>query len=240
MTNALLTAMGPEDRMALMAVGQKRAFLRGQVIGAADRPINAALFIESGSVAATVPMTNGEAMEAFTIGDEGVTRGWAGQTRGAWRLVTRTDVTGLAVDIKSLVSVVERRSSVRAVLLDYGVRLSVELGQNAVCNLCHKTDERLAKWLLRQHDREGSAPIPETVLGLAQILRVQRKAARGALDALREADIIETTRGSITVVNREALEARACECYDPARSVRDLRMPVRREHRLTAAGVGRA
>lgn len=240
MTNALLAAMRPEDRMAIMAVGQKRAFLRGQVIGAADRPINAVLFIAGGSVAATVPMKDGEAVEIFTMGDEAVTGGWAGQMRGAYRLVTKSDVTGLAVDVKNLASVVERRSSVRDILVDYGFRLSVELGQNAVCNLCHKTDERLAKWLLRGHDREGSAPIPETVLGLAQILRVQRKAAREALGALREADIIKTTRGSITVVNREALETRACECYDPARSVRDLRMPVRHEHRLTAVGVGRA
>ena len=30
MTNALLTAMGPEDRLALVAAGQKRAFLRGR------------------------------------------------------------------------------------------------------------------------------------------------------------------------------------------------------------------
>lgn len=82
MTNALLASVGAEDRMALMAIGQKRTFLRGQAIGAAGGPINAVLFIESGSVAATVPMQNGEAAEAFTLGNEAVTGGWAGQTRG--------------------------------------------------------------------------------------------------------------------------------------------------------------
>lgn len=238
MTNALLAALGAEDRMAVMAVGQKRAFLRGQAIGAVDGPISAVLFIESGSVAATIPMQNGEAVEAFTLGSEAVTGGWGEQTRGAYRLVTKSDVTGLAVDIKTLAAVVERRTPVRRILLDYGVRLSVELAHNAACNLRHRTDERLAKWLLRQHDREGPAPIRETVLGLSQILGVQRKAARGAVDALREAGIIETARGAVIITDRAALEARVCECYDSSRSVRDRRQAPSLEDRRSVSGGG--
>jgi CRP-like cAMP-binding protein len=236
MTNALLADLGAEDRMALMAVGQKRAFLRGQLIGAAGGPINAVLFVESGSVGATVPMKDGEALEVFSIGDEAVTGGWGGQTHGAYRLVTKADVTGLAVDIRSLAAIVERRSAVRSVLLDYGVRLSVELAQNSVCNLSHRTDERLAKWLLRQHDRLGAAPVQETVAGIAQILGVQRKAARGAFDAFREAGAIETARASLTICNRAVLEARVCECYDSSRSVRDIRMAAAVECRQGASG----
>jgi CRP-like cAMP-binding protein len=235
MTNALLAALAPDDRMALMAVGQKRAFLRGQAIGHADSPINAVLFIEKGSVAATVPMGNGDAVEAFTIGDEGVTGGWAGQTRGAWRLVTRSDVGGLAVDIRDLTAVVERRAGVRQVLLDYGVRLSVELAQNAACNLCHRTEERLAKWLLRQHDREGAVPVRETVIGLAQILGVQRKAARAAVEGLRKDGLVDSGRGALAVTDRDGLEARACDCYDPARSVRDDRRASMAQARLKSA-----
>lgn len=239
MTNSLLAGLGAEDRMALMAVGQKRSFLRGQLIGAAGGPINAVLFVESGSVAATVPLKNGEAVEVFSIGDEAVTGGWGGQTHGAYRLVTKADVTGLAVDIRNLAAITERRSAVRAALLDYGVRLSVELAQNSVCNLAHRTDERLAKWLLRQHDRLGAAPVQETVAGVAQILGVQRKAARGAFDAFREAGAIETTRGAMVINDRAVLEARVCECYDASRSVRDVRMSASLECRQVAAGGGR-
>ena len=239
MTNALLAGLGAEDRMALMAVGQKRAFLRGQLIGASGGPINAVLFVESGSVAATVPLKTGEAAEVFSIGDEGVTGGWGGQTHGAYRLVTKADVTGLAVDIRRLAAITGRHSAVRAALLDYGVRLSVELAQNSVCNLAHRTDERLAKWLLRQHDRLGAVPVQETVAGVAQILGVQRKAARGAFDAFREAGAIETTRGALTINDRAVLEARVCECYDASRSVRDLRMTASIDDRQAAAGCGR-
>ena len=82
------------------------------------RRVLGVLFVESGSVAATVPMRNGEAPEVFSIGDEAVTGGWGGQIHGAYRLVTKSDVTGLAVDIRSLAAITERRSAIRAVLLD--------------------------------------------------------------------------------------------------------------------------
>lgn len=73
---------------------------------------------------------------------------------------------------------------------------------------------------------------------MAQILGVQRKAARGAFAALRDAAIVETTRGEMTILDRPALEARACECYEPSRSVRDVRQAPQLACRLTASGRG--
>jgi hypothetical protein len=52
-------------------------------------------------------------------------------------LVTKFDVTGLAVGIRSLAAINERWCGVRTALLDDSVRLSVELARNAVCNLIH-------------------------------------------------------------------------------------------------------
>jgi CRP-like cAMP-binding protein len=217
----LLQGLPFEDRMSLLATGRKRTFLAGQTIGAYGTQINAVLFIESGVVAATVPMQGGETLEAFTIGDEGVTGGWAGQTRGAYRLVTRSEVNGIAVDAKSLHTLCAQRQSVRGVLMEYGARLSVELAQNSLCNLCHRTEERMSKWLLRQHDRLHQAKIDVTVQGLADILGVQRKASRAAMESLRTAGIIEVRRAAVEITDRDGLETRVCECYDADRSVRD-------------------
>jgi outer membrane receptor protein involved in Fe transport len=96
----------------------------------------------------------------------------------------------------------------------------MKLARNPVCNLTHPTDERLSKWLLRQHDRPGTEPVHETVAGVAQIFGLQRRAARGALEAFREAGAIETTRGSLRISDLNAIEARVRECYDASRSVR--------------------
>lgn len=237
--NALLSALPFEDRMSLLATGRKRTFLSGQTIGAYGTQINAVLFIESGVVAATVPMRQGDTLEAFTIGREGVTGGWAGQTRGAYRLVTRSEVNGIAVDAKSLHALCAQRQSVRSVLLEYGAQLSVELAQNSLCNLCHRTEERMSKWLLRQHDRLHQPRIEVTVQGLADILGVQRKASRAALESLRTAGIIEVRRAVVEIIERDGLESKVCECYDPDRSVRDLRRSMAHDAE-TSARVSRA
>ena len=221
MSNALLSALSFEDRMSVLASGRKRTFLAGQTIGAYGTQINAVLFIEAGVVAATVPMQQGETLEAFVIGDEGVTSGWANQTRGAYRLVTRTEISGIAVDASSLRALCERRPSIRSVLMEYGARLSVELAQNSLCNLHHRTEERLSKWLLRHHDRLFEGQINVTVQGLADILGVQRKASRAAMESLRTAGAIEVRRAAVEITDRNGLEVSVCECYDADRSVRD-------------------
>ena len=238
--NALLSALPFEDRMSLLANGRKRTFLAGQTIGAYGTQINAVLFIESGVVAATVPMRQGETLEAFTIGEEGVTGGWAGQTRGAYRLVTRSEVNGIAVDAKSLHALCAQRQSVRSVLMEYGARLSVELAQNSLCNLCHRTEERMSKWLLRQHDRLHQSRIEVSVQGLADILGVQRKASRAAMESLRTAGIIEVRRAVVEITDREGLEGRVCECYDADRSVRDARRSLVHDAEASAVRLNRA
>jgi len=226
--------------MSVLASGRKRTFLAGQTIGAYGTQINAVLFIEDGVVAATVPMMQGETLEAFVIGDEGVTGGWADQTRGAYRLVTRSEISGVAVDAQSLRALCARRPSVRSVLMEYGARLSVELAQNSLCNLHHRTEERMAKWLLRQHDRLHRGKIDVTVQGLSDILGVQRKASRAAMEALRTAGIIEVRRAAVEITDRDGLETRVCECYDPDRSVRDARRSSAQAEpaALKFAGVG--
>ena len=92
---------------------------------------------------------------------------------------------------------------------------------------------------MRQHDRPGTEPVHETVAGVAQIFGLQRRAARGALDAFREAGAIETTRGSLRISDLNAIEARVRECYDASRSVSDFRMAASMECRQVAARGGR-
>lgn len=43
-----------------------------------------------------------------------------------------------------------------------------------------------------------------------------------ALGTLREAGLIEARRGRVTILNRGALQKRACECYHAIRAAYDL------------------
>lgn len=81
------------------------------------------------------------------------------------------------------------------------------------CNLAHTADGRLARWLLMTQDRIGSDVLPLTQDYLAIMTGVQRTTVSLIAAALKRAGVIDYARGQVTVLDRAALVASACECY---------------------------
>ena len=53
------------------------------------------------------------------------------------------------------------------------------------------------------------------------LLGVQRAGVSVAASALQKAGVIEYRYGRVTIIDRERLEARACECYEAIRAALD-------------------
>ena len=90
--------------------------------------------------------------------------------------------------------------------------------QSVACNAVHSAEERCARWLLMTHDRVDGDRFVLTHEVLAQMLGVRRAGVTEAASALRRAGLVEYTRGRITVLDRQGLEAAACECYGVVRA----------------------
>jgi CRP-like cAMP-binding protein len=88
------------------------------------------------------------------------------------------------------------------------------VSQNAACNRLHHLEGRLARWLLLVYDRVGSNELPLTHEFMAQMLGVRRAGLTEAANSLQQAGLIRYTRGKVTILNREELEAASCECYE--------------------------
>ena len=219
--NAIMAALSTTDRMELLGYAQPRHYRKGQMLVGSRAPVRSVLFVEKGTIAATVPIEDGEAVELFVMRREGVTGGWSGQELSDFRLVARSDVQGLSVDLAALQVVAGRRRGVAEALADYGARLARELAQNSACNLHHRVGPRLAKWLLRNDDREDGGAVTVTAHAIADALGVQERLVRTNLRALEEEGLVETSRMWLKVLDRNAVQARACGCYDPSRSVCD-------------------
>jgi Mn-dependent DtxR family transcriptional regulator len=85
--------------------------------------------------------------------------------------------------------------------------------QTAVCNRHHAVDQQVCRWLLFALDRLGSSEVRMTQERIAHLLGVRREGVTEAAGRLQAAGAIEYSRGRIRVLERGALESRACECY---------------------------
>lgn len=104
-------------------------------------------------------------------------------------------------------------STMHHLLLRYMHLGIVQLAQSAVCNRFHKVEARLCRWLLTARDRIDSDELVLTQETLAGMIGARRPSVNIVLGTLQTEGLIQTERGKIIIVNRQGMEAAACECY---------------------------
>jgi CRP-like cAMP-binding protein len=98
-------------------------------------------------------------------------------------------------------------------ILLYTQAIFTQVSQSAACNRQHTIEERLARWLLSVQDCVMADELPLTQEFIANMLGTRRAGVTIAASTLQQAGMIRYTRGKITILNQEHLEATACECY---------------------------
>jgi CRP-like cAMP-binding protein len=106
-------------------------------------------------------------------------------------------------------------------LLQYADAFMAMVAQTAACNSLHNVDERLARWILMTHDRVGRNEIPLTQEFLAYMLGVRRASVSVAAGGLQQMGLIKYSRGQVTVIDRNGLEANSCACYGIVNRITD-------------------
>lgn len=106
-----------------------------------------------------------------------------------------------------------RSGALNQLLLRYTQALVTQMAQTAVCNRHHSVSQQLCRWLLLSIDRSASNELMMTQELIANMLGVRREGITEAAGKLQAAGVIQYNRGRIQVLDRAALEARACECY---------------------------
>jgi CRP-like cAMP-binding protein len=154
-------------------------------------------------------------VEVATIGYEGmvglpVYLGAATSPQAAFCQVSGATARIAVEDFRRALS---RDGGLHALLNRFTQATMVQIAQNVVCNSSHSTEARMARWLVTTHDRVGNDEFPITQGFLAQMLGVQRPTVSETAQRLQADGSIRYSRGTITVVDRQALERTACDCY---------------------------
>jgi CRP-like cAMP-binding protein len=120
---------------------------------------------------------------------------------------------GWRIGAANLRSMMEESVSLQKILLQYAHVFMMQTSQTALANGRSKVDDRLARWLLMAHDRVVGNDLALTHEFLGIMLGVRRSGVTVALGALENKGLIRAARGTITILNRKALEKIAGAAY---------------------------
>ena len=214
--NHLLKSLEP-DAFDRVAKDLTRVKLRQkQVVYRPDQPIDHVFFPENSVLCLMTVMSNGDTIEAATVGREGAS--WISATVGAPSMPCETIVAiegeALRLAIGDLARAVKQNSHFRDVLTEYSHALLIASMRTSACNGLHGLQERCARWILTTVDRVGSERFRVTREFLAQLLGTNRPLVSVMLSTLKEAGILRVDGHWVTVADRSRLKDAACECYE--------------------------
>ncbi|HYR05766.1 MAG TPA: Crp/Fnr family transcriptional regulator [Gallionella sp.] len=172
-------------------------------------------------------MEDGASAEIAIVGNEGVvgvSLFMGGETTTS-RAIVQSAGHGYRLNGPLLKEEFFHAGPMQRLLLRYTQALLTQMAQTAVCNRHHSLDQQLCRWLLLSLDRLGSNVLVMTQELIANMLGVRREGVTEAAGNLQRAGLIQYSRGKITVVDRPALEARVCECYQVVKKEFDRLLP---------------
>ena len=214
--NRLLQRLPPDQYAALLPYLEPVELNNRQVLWQPDATIHSVYFPRTCVLSLLTPLSDEPPVEAATVGREGM----AGTAVVLGVRVTNvqaiTQVSGLAARLDAerfMVHLRQADGALFSLLLRYAQALQEQTAQSVACNRRHAIGERCARWLLMTQDRVGRDQFGLTQDFLAFMLGVRRASVTVAAGMLQQAGLIRYHRGTITVVDRDGLEAASCECY---------------------------
>ncbi len=228
----------PRDNQLLAALWQsgEQAWLRqlesvdmplGKVLYEAGAEVSHVYFPTTSIVSLMYVLESGACAETAVVGFEGVVgvslfMGGESSPCGA---SVRCGGRGYRLKAEVLMEEFHHCGRVQALMLRYAQAMITQMSQTSVCNRHHSVDQQLCRLLLLSLDRLRGAEVVMTHEQISNVLGVRREGVTEAALSLQKAGSISYARGRIQVLDREALEARSCECYAVVKAEYDQLLP---------------
>jgi CRP-like cAMP-binding protein len=214
--NRLLSTFPLDLRHSLLDQIELVELAAGDRVLARGRNVETSLFpFGSTMVSLVVDLDDGHSVEVASIGREGAVGGIVSGGHSPAFTHGKTIVAGPAARVPMAVIDQAKAKSphLRDLFCRYADYLLAQTMQSVACNSFHSIEQRAARWLLTAQDRGGDRLVL-TQEALAGLLGVQRTTINAVARQFGDEGLTATRRGSIAILNRAALEERACECHD--------------------------
>jgi len=199
----------------------------GQVLYEAGGTLSHVYFPTTAIVSLLYVMENGASAEIAVVGNEGIVgiSLFMGGDSTSSRAVVQSAGLGLRLKAQIMKEDFNRAGPVLHLLLRYTQALITQMAQTAVCNRHHSLDQQLCRWLLLSLDRLEGNELVMTQELIANMLGVRREGVTEGALKLQQAGLIRYARGHISVLDRDGLQKRSCECYAVVKREYDRLLP---------------
>lgn len=214
MENRILASLPAKEYERLSPHLKPVKFNLGEVIFRPEDEMKHVYFPLTVVISLLTDLEDGSGVEVGLVGFEGMAA-LSAILYGKESKIATIQHTGVAMLMKAdLLREEFRRGGVlQQRILQYTHALMSQISQSVVCNVRHKIEQRMTRWLLMHHDRVREDEFTLTQEFIAAMLGVRRASITVVANQLQQEGLIEYQRGRIRILDRPRMEEMSCECY---------------------------
>jgi len=164
---------------------------------------------------------DGRDVETILIGREGAVGGIVSQgyLPAYTRIMVKFGGPFVRLNVGKLEAAKIKSATLRNIFARYADCMLAQTFQSTACNAIHSIEQRTAKWIIAAMERtDRDDVVPLTHEQLATLLGVGRSYTSRVIQTFKAEGILQTRRGSILILNRDALRIRSCQCNEAVKS----------------------
>jgi CRP-like cAMP-binding protein len=219
--NLLLDSLPEADLQKIQEKSKPVVLTVRQVLSTQGEFVEHVYFPTTGLVSCRASGSQGELLEIYAVGHDGIVEPAAILTSVA-AVTSEVQIAGQAyrIRIDDLCILLNQTKELTRVLLKYAYSLAVRMVQATKCAMFHSVKQRLVLWLLQANIAQGKV-IPCTHQAIADALGTRRASVTLVLNELANSGILKMDRGRITITNRSGLEQASCDCFELIKAGRE-------------------
>ena len=213
--NRLLAALPEEEYQRLSPHLQNVSLKTGQVLYDWESHIDRVYFPNQTLISHVLDSERGETCEVGLVGNEGMVGipVILGCSESNSRSVVQISGSAMTLNADILKTEFNRGEELYRKLLLYTQSFFVQIMHTAMYSSLHTVEERFVRWLLLAQTCTQLNELPLTQEAISNMLGTRRASITEVAFSLSKAGLIRYRRGRITLINREALEAKAGKDY---------------------------
>jgi CRP-like cAMP-binding protein len=219
--NSILLGLPPRQLERLLPQMEAVTLTLGDELYEPGGRIRHCYFPNDGVVSLLTVLSPHKAAEVGMIGNEGIVGMSAavGINISRLRAVVQGSGSASRISAAGLEKEFAGNNALHRGMFRFGQSLTGQIAQTAACNRFHRTELRLARWLLVTRDRLRSESFVLTHKFLALMVGVRRPGVTTAAGNLARRGLISYSRGRIRILDSKGLQAASCECYEAVKAM---------------------